>query len=66
MISPDIHLAYAQFQEAHGHIDEARSTYQYIQDLTPGLLEAVVKFSAFELRNGNPNAARELLEARNA
>ena len=48
---------------AAGHVDAARSTYRLVVDqLSPGLVEAVVEFANFERRQGDVPAAKKVYE----
>ena len=48
---------------AAGNVNAARSTYRLVVDqLSPGLVEAVVEFANFERRQGDVAAAKKVYE----
>ncbi|XP_051118634.1 pre-mRNA-processing factor 39-1-like isoform X2 [Andrographis paniculata] len=50
---PEIHLFAARFKEQHGDISGARAAYQHIySEISPGLLEAIIKHANMEHRLG--------------
>ncbi|XP_058005800.1 pre-mRNA-processing factor 39-1 isoform X2 [Hevea brasiliensis] len=60
---PEIHLFAARFREQSGDIPGARAAYQLVHtEITPGLLEAVVKHANMEHRLGNLKDAFSLYE----
>ncbi|KAI3514562.1 hypothetical protein L1887_13079 [Cichorium endivia] len=51
---PEIHLFAARFREHNGNIEGARASYQLVHtEISPGLLEAIVKHANMEYRLGN-------------
>jgi pre-mRNA-processing factor 39 len=60
---PEIHLFAARFREQSGDIVAARAAYQLVHDeISPGLLEAIIKHANMENRQGNLEAACTLYE----
>ncbi|KAL3517738.1 hypothetical protein ACH5RR_020327 [Cinchona calisaya] len=60
---PEIHLFAARFREQHADIAGARAAYQLVHtEISPGLLEAIVKHSNMEHRFGNLEDACSLYE----
>ncbi|KAJ9169671.1 hypothetical protein P3X46_017833 [Hevea brasiliensis] len=60
---PEIHLFAARFREQNGDIPSARAAYKLVHtEITPGLLEAVVKHANMEHRLGNLKDAFSLYE----
>ncbi|CAK9162169.1 unnamed protein product [Ilex paraguariensis] len=52
--SPEIHLFAARFRDQHGDIPGARTAYQLLHtEISPGLLEAIIKHANMEHRLGN-------------
>lgn len=48
---PEIHLFAARFKESSGDISGARAEYQLVHsELSPGLLEAIIKHANMEYR----------------
>lgn len=50
---PEIHLFAARSREHSGDIAGARSSYQLVHEISPGLLEAIIKHANMEHRLGN-------------
>ncbi|CAN8306311.1 unnamed protein product [Cochlearia groenlandica] len=60
---PEIHLFAARVKEQKGDIDGARAAFQLVHsELSPGLLEAVIKHANMERRLGNLDNAFSLYE----
>ncbi|KAM7496144.1 hypothetical protein LguiA_020558 [Lonicera macranthoides] len=60
---PEIHLFAARFREQSGDIPGARAAYQLVHDeISPGLLEAIIKHANMEHRLGNLEDACSLYE----
>lgn len=60
---PEIHLFAARFREHGGDIAGARASYQLVHsEISPGLLEAIIKHANMEHRLGNPEDACSLYE----
>ncbi|XP_058094873.1 pre-mRNA-processing factor 39-1-like isoform X3 [Magnolia sinica] len=60
---PEIHLFAARFKEQSGDISGARAEYQLMySELSPGLLEAIIKHANMEFRLGNLDAAFSVYE----
>ncbi|KAL7601288.1 hypothetical protein Lser_V15G27060 [Lactuca serriola] len=60
---PEIHLFAARFREHGGDIVGARASYNLVHtELSPGLLEAIIKHANMEHRLGNPEEACSLYE----
>ncbi|CAA3001589.1 pre-mRNA-processing factor 39-like isoform X1 [Olea europaea subsp. europaea] len=60
---PEIHLFAARFREQHGDISGARAAYQLVHtEISPGLLEAIVRHANMEHRLGNLEDACSLYE----
>ncbi|XP_076942768.1 pre-mRNA-processing factor 39-1-like [Bidens hawaiensis] len=60
---PEIHLFAARFKEQGGDIAGARASYQLVHaEISPGLLEAIIKHANMEHRLGNPEDACSLYE----
>ncbi|XP_024966810.1 pre-mRNA-processing factor 39 isoform X2 [Cynara cardunculus var. scolymus] len=60
---PEIHLFAARFKEHSGDIAGARSSYQLVHtEISPGLLEAIIKHANMEYRLGNLEDACSLYE----
>ncbi|KAL8259014.1 hypothetical protein R6Q59_026967 [Mikania micrantha] len=60
---PEIHLFAARFREHGGDIAGARASYQLVHtEISPGLLEAIVKHANMEHRLGNMEDACSLYE----
>ncbi|KAK4762621.1 hypothetical protein SAY86_008389 [Trapa natans] len=60
---PEIHLFAAWFKEQNGDIPGARSAYQLVHaEISPGLLEAIIKHANMERRLGNMDAALTVYE----
>ncbi|KAJ9547838.1 hypothetical protein OSB04_020381 [Centaurea solstitialis] len=60
---PEIHLFAARFREHSGDIAGARSSYQLVHtEISPGLLEAIIKHANMEYRLGNLEDACSLYE----
>ncbi|XP_050106981.1 pre-mRNA-processing factor 39-1-like isoform X2 [Malus sylvestris] len=60
---PEMHLFAARFKEQSGDIPGAQAAYQLVHsELSPGLLEAIVKHANMEHRLGNVEAAYSLYE----
>ncbi|GAB4830096.1 hypothetical protein Ancab_019738 [Ancistrocladus abbreviatus] len=60
---PEIHLFAACFKEQHGDILGARAAYQHVHDeISPGLLEAIINHANMERRLGNMEGAFSLYE----
>ncbi|KAJ3682409.1 hypothetical protein LUZ60_014982 [Juncus effusus] len=60
---PEIHLFGARFKEQIGDIEGARAEYQLIYtDISPGLLEAIVKHANMEYRLGEKESAFGIYE----
>ncbi|CAM8971238.1 unnamed protein product [Rhodiola kirilowii] len=60
---PEIHLFAAQFKEQLGDILEARAAYQLVHsEISPGLLEAIIRHANMEKRLGNLEDAFLLYE----
>ncbi|KAL5996845.1 hypothetical protein ACLOJK_007767 [Asimina triloba] len=55
---PEIHIFAARFKEQNGDIGGARAEYQMLSsELSPGLLEAVIRHANMEYRLGNMESA---------
>ncbi|KAL5562004.1 hypothetical protein UlMin_031751 [Ulmus minor] len=60
---PEIHLFAARFKEHSGDISGARAAYQLVHsEITPGLLEAIIKHANMEHRLGHLEDAFSLYE----
>ncbi|CAN0897662.1 Pre-mRNA-processing factor 39-1 [Linum grandiflorum] len=60
---PDIHLFAARYREQNADIPGARAAYQRVHaELTPGLLEAIIKHANMEHRLGNLEDSFSLYE----
>ncbi|KAM5563320.1 pre-mRNA-processing factor 39 [Rosa sericea] len=60
---PEIHLFAARFKEQSGDIPGAQAAYQLVHsEISPGLLEAIIKHANMEHRLGNMEAAYSLFE----
>ncbi|KAI7734866.1 hypothetical protein M8C21_008804 [Ambrosia artemisiifolia] len=60
---PEIHLFAARFKEHGGDIAGARASYQLVHtEISPGLLEAIIKHANMEHRLGNMEDACSLYE----
>lgn len=60
---PEIHLFAARFKEQNGDIAGARAAYQLVHtEISPGLLEAIIKHANMEHRLGNLEDAFSLYE----
>ncbi|CAI9107553.1 OLC1v1006930C1 [Oldenlandia corymbosa var. corymbosa] len=60
---PEIHLFAARFREQHADIEGARAAYQLVHtEISPGLLEAIVKHANMEHRLGKMEDACSLYE----
>ncbi|KAG9149410.1 hypothetical protein Leryth_003373 [Lithospermum erythrorhizon] len=60
---PEIHLFAARFREQHGNIPLAQAAYQLVHtEISPGLLEAIIKHANMEHRLGNLEHACTLYE----
>ncbi|XP_071717760.1 pre-mRNA-processing factor 39-1 [Rutidosis leptorrhynchoides] len=60
---PEIHLFAARFKEHGGDIAGARASYQLVHtEISPGLLEAIIKHANMEHRLGNLEEACSLYE----
>ncbi|VYS44941.1 unnamed protein product [Arabidopsis thaliana] len=60
---PEIHLFAARLKEQNGDIAGARAAYQLVHsEISPGLLEAVIKHANMEYRLGNLDDAFSLYE----
>ncbi|XP_023745513.1 pre-mRNA-processing factor 39-1 isoform X1 [Lactuca sativa] len=60
---PEIHLFAARFREHNGNIEGARASYQLVHsEISPGLLEAIIKHANMEYRLGNLEDACSLYE----
>uniref|UniRef100_A0A7N0TQA8 Pre-mRNA-processing factor 39 n=1 Tax=Kalanchoe fedtschenkoi TaxID=63787 RepID=A0A7N0TQA8_KALFE len=60
---PEIHLFAARFKEHLGDISEARAAYQLVHsEISPGLLEAIIKHANMEKRLGHLEDAYSLYE----
>ncbi|XP_044491954.1 pre-mRNA-processing factor 39-like isoform X3 [Mangifera indica] len=60
---PEIHLFAARFKEQNVDIDGARAAYQLVHtEISPGLLEAIIKHANMEHRLGNLEDAFSLYE----
>ncbi|XP_042394457.1 pre-mRNA-processing factor 39-like isoform X1 [Zingiber officinale] len=60
---PEIHLFAARFKELSADIDGARTTYQFLySEVSPGLLEPIVKHANMEYRLGEKEAAFSIYE----
>ncbi|XP_027349707.1 pre-mRNA-processing factor 39 isoform X3 [Abrus precatorius] len=60
---PEIHLFCARFKEQVGDIDGARAAYQLVHsEISPGLLEAIIKHANMEHRLGKLEDAFSLYE----
>ncbi|GAB4841260.1 hypothetical protein Ancab_021992 [Ancistrocladus abbreviatus] len=60
---PEIHLFAARFKEQNGDIQGARAAYQHLHDeISPGLLEAIINHANMERRLGNMEGAFSLYE----
>ncbi|XP_042412837.1 pre-mRNA-processing factor 39-like isoform X2 [Zingiber officinale] len=61
---PEIHLFAARFKELCADVDGARTTYQFLYSkVSPGLLEAIVKYANMEYRLGEKEAAFSIYES---
>ncbi|KAI4341781.1 hypothetical protein MLD38_026465 [Melastoma candidum] len=60
---PEIHLFSAWFKEHHGDVVGARAAYQLVHtEISPGLLEAIIKHANMERRLGNLDDALAVYE----
>ncbi|XP_068653463.1 pre-mRNA-processing factor 39-1 [Aristolochia californica] len=60
---PEIHIFAARFKEQNGDVTGARSEYQLVHsELSPGLIEAIIKHANMEFRLGNKEAAFSIYE----
>ncbi|XP_062148038.1 pre-mRNA-processing factor 39-1 isoform X4 [Alnus glutinosa] len=60
---PEIHLFAARFKEQNGDIPGARAAYQLVNaEISPGLIEAIIKHANMEHRLGNLEDACSLYE----
>ncbi|KAL2456203.1 Tetratricopeptide repeat (TPR)-like superfamily protein [Forsythia ovata] len=60
---PEIHIFAARFREQHGDISRARAAYQLVHtEISPGLLEAIIRHANMEHRLGNLEDACSLYE----
>ncbi|XP_023004937.1 pre-mRNA-processing factor 39 isoform X1 [Cucurbita maxima] len=60
---PEIHLFSARFKEQNGDIAGARASYQLVHtEISPGLLEAIIKHANMEHRLGNLEEAYSVYE----
>ncbi|XP_007050169.2 PREDICTED: pre-mRNA-processing factor 39 [Theobroma cacao] len=60
---PEIHLFAARFKEQNGDISGARAAYQLVHsEISPGLLEAIIKHANMECRLGKLEDAFSLYE----
>ncbi|GLU07813.1 hypothetical protein SLE2022_247590 [Rubroshorea leprosula] len=60
---PEIHLFAARFKEHNGDVEGARAAYQLVHaEISPGLLEAIIKHANMERRLGNLEDAFSLYE----
>ncbi|KAA8550706.1 hypothetical protein F0562_002390 [Nyssa sinensis] len=60
---PEIHLFAARFKEQSGDIPGAQAAYQLVHtEISPGLLEAIIKHANMEHRLGNLEAACSVYE----
>ncbi|KAI4301036.1 hypothetical protein L6164_034355 [Bauhinia variegata] len=60
---PEIHIFSARFKEQTGDIDGARAAYQLVHaEISPGLLEAIIRHANMENRLGNLEDAFSLYE----
>ncbi|XP_011656771.1 pre-mRNA-processing factor 39 isoform X2 [Cucumis sativus] len=60
---PEIHLFAARFKEQNGDIAGARASYQLVHsEISPGLLEAIIKHANMEHRLGNLEDAYSVYE----
>ncbi|KAG9446828.1 hypothetical protein H6P81_012956 [Aristolochia fimbriata] len=60
---PEIHIFAARFKEQSGDVSGARSEYQLVHsELSPGLIEAIIKHANMEFRLGNKEAAFSVYE----
>ncbi|KAK3007921.1 hypothetical protein RJ639_013741 [Escallonia herrerae] len=60
---PEIHLFAARFREHNGDVPGARAAYQLVHtEISPGLLEAIIKHANMEHRLGNLDDACSLYE----
>lgn len=60
---PEIHLFSARFKEQNGDISGARAAYQLVHsEISPGLLEAIIKHANMECRLGKLEDAFSLYE----
>ncbi|GKU86209.1 hypothetical protein SLEP1_g763 [Rubroshorea leprosula] len=60
---PEIHLFAARFKEHNGDVEGARVAYQLVHaEISPGLLEAIIKHANMERRLGNLEDAFSLYE----
>ncbi|XP_008459959.1 pre-mRNA-processing factor 39-1 isoform X2 [Cucumis melo] len=60
---PEIHLFAARFKEQNGDITGARASYQLVHsEISPGLLEAIIKHANMEHRLGNLEDAYSVYE----
>ncbi|KAK2978149.1 hypothetical protein RJ640_029143 [Escallonia rubra] len=60
---PEIHLFAARFREHNGDVSGARAAYQLVHtEISPGLLEAIIKHANMEHRLGNLDDACSLYE----
>ncbi|GLT41307.1 hypothetical protein SLA2020_153820 [Shorea laevis] len=60
---PEIHLFAARFNEQNGDVEGARAAYQLVHtEISPGLVEAIIKHANMEHRLGNLEDAFSLYE----
>ncbi|KAG7989742.1 hypothetical protein I3843_03G253400 [Carya illinoinensis] len=60
---PEIHLFAARFKEQNGDIPGSQDAYQLVHtEISPGLIEAIIKHANMEYRLGNLEAAYSLYE----
>ncbi|KAF3583970.1 hypothetical protein F2Q69_00025782 [Brassica cretica] len=60
---PEIHLFAARFKEQNGDIAAARAAFQLVHsEISPGLVEAVIKHANMEHRQGKPEDAFALYQ----
>jgi pre-mRNA-processing factor 39 len=60
---PEIHLFSARFKEQNGDIPGARAAYELLNsEISPGLIEAIIKHANMEHRLGNLEDAYSLYE----
>jgi pre-mRNA-processing factor 39 len=59
---PELYLQWAFFEEAHGSPDKAREAYTKLLERLPGHVEGVVRFAAFERRQGQLDEATQVYQ----